>query len=169
MKRLFFALWPDEKTRQLINTFNQSIQSQGLKKVKPDNLHVTLVFLGNVDDGAEALIRQGVGNIKVQPFVIRFDNLSYWKKPKILCVSTQHYDPQLFVLVDALNSIVGQCGIKIEKRRYQPHITLARKAGKLIDINVPPIEWQAEDFCLVQSSSTVNGVDYQVLQRWSFN
>jgi len=44
MKRLFFALWPSDKTRKQINNFNRLISSTHLKQVKVDNLHVTLVF-----------------------------------------------------------------------------------------------------------------------------
>ena len=170
MKKLFFALWPpSNKVRKKIEMVNQSIKEGGIKKVKPDNLHVTLVFLGNVDAKSEVMIRQSVEHIIVQPFVLHFDQLEYWRKPRILCLSTQQYDPHLLVLVNALKSIVEQCGVKIEERSYKPHITLARKAYKLIDIDVLPIEWQVHAFCLVQSSSTTNGVHYQVLQSWNFN
>ena len=169
MKKLFFALWPNDETRKQITKFNQSIKSAGLKQVKPGNLHVTLVFLGNVDAESEVMIRERVEHIIVQPFVLHFDQLDFWRKPRILCLSTQQYDPQLLVLVNALKSMVEQCGIKTEERSYKPHITLARKAHELIEIDVLPIEWQARAFCLVQSSSTTNGVHYQVLQRWNFN
>lgn len=169
MKKLFFALWPSNKVRKKMEMVNQSIKENGIKKVKPDNLHVTLVFLGNVDAESEVMIRESVEHINVQPFVLYFDQLDYWRKPRILCLSTQQYDPQLLVLVNALKSRVEPCGVKTEERPYKPHITLARKAHKLININVLPIEWQAHAFCLVQSSSTTNGIHYQVLQRWNFN
>ncbi len=169
MKRLFFALWPDDETRQLINKFNQSINSEGLKKVNPDNLHVTLIFLGNINAEPEVILRQSVEKISVQPFVLHFERLDFWQKPRILCLSTRSYDPQLSMLVDAIKKKVEQCGIKTEDRPYQPHITLARKACKLIDIGIPSIDWKAESFCLVESCSTSNGVQYQVLQRWVFD
>ena len=169
MKRLFFALWPDDETRQLINKFNESIKSDGLKKVKSNNLHVTLVFLGNVNAESEIMLIQRVENISVQSFVLHFDRLVFWKKPRILCLSTQLYDSQLIMLVNALKKVVEQCGIKTETRPYKPHITLARKAGKLIDIEVLPIAWKAERFCLVESCSTSDGVLYKVLKSWDFN
>jgi 2'-5' RNA ligase len=169
MKRLFFALWPDDETRQLINKFNQSIKSEGLKKVNPDNLHVTLVFLGNINAEVEVILRQSIEKISVQPFVLHFDQLDFWQKPRILCISTRSYDSQLSILVNAIKKKVELCGIKTEDRPYKPHITLARKARKVIDIAILPIEWKAESFCLVESCSTSNGVQYQVLQRWNFN
>ena len=169
MKRLFFALWPDDKTRKQLNSFNQSISQNGLRKLKADNLHITLLFLGNTDAATEGLLRKKVDSIRIQPFVLTLDQLDLWRKAKILCLTTQQYDPQLGVLVDALNHIAEQCGMHIEGRPYKPHITLARKAQKLIDINVLPIQWQADSFCLIESSSTPDGVHYQVLQRWNMS
>jgi len=168
MKRLFFALWPNNETRKNIDKINQSISSAGLKRVKCDNLHVTLVFLGNVGAESETMIRQRMKNISAQPFTIQFDQLSFWRKPRILCLTTQQYDQQLLILVDALKRELEQCGMVMEDRPYKPHITLARKALRLIDMDIKPIKWQAHSFCLIESLSIPDGVHYQVLQRWNF-
>jgi len=169
MKRLFFALWPSDKVRKQIDSFNCSIPSAHLKKVKSDNLHVTLVFLGNVDVESELMLRQSVSDIKAEPLELYFDQLAFWSKPRILCLLTQHYDKQLLMLFNELKRKVEKCGIKIEERPYKPHITLARKASKLIDAKSFSIEWPVQSFCLVESCSTADGVHYQVLQRWCFN
>ena len=169
VKRLFFALWPSDKSRKRIINFNYLIPSAHLKKVKVDNLHVTLVFLGNVDTESELMLRQSVNGIKVEPFKLHFDQLAYWSKPRILCLLSGHYDEQLFSLFSQLKRMVEQCGIKTEERPYKPHITVVRKASKLIDINPFSIEWPVQSFCLVESCSTEDGVRYQVLQRWPFN
>jgi len=169
MKRLFFALWPSDKVRKQIDSFNCSISSAHLKKVKADNLHVTLVFLGNVDTESELMLRQSVGDIKVEPFELYFDQLGFWPKPRILCLLTQHYDEQLLILFNQLKKKVEQCGIKIEERPYKPHITVARKATRLIDTKAFSIGWPQQSFCLVESCRTADGVHYQVLQRWYFN
>lgn len=168
MKRLFFALWPSDDSRKKIATFKQSIHANNLKKVKADNLHVTLVFLGNVDAKSEQQLRKSVKTIRSQPFLLRFNQLAFWQKPRILCLVTEQYDLQLSILVNALKKSAEQCGIKTEDRPYRPHITLARKARATINTEVPLIEWQAQSFCLVESISTPNGVHYQVLQQWHF-
>ncbi|ORU94872.1 MAG: hypothetical protein A6F70_10150 [Cycloclasticus sp. symbiont of Bathymodiolus heckerae] len=168
MKRLFFALWPSEQTREQIDNFNQSLRLGGLRKVKSANLHITLLFLGNTDAKTGRLLRRMAENISVQLFELTFDQLDFWQKPKILCLTTQRYDAQLTALVKALNHIVEQYGMHTEVRPYKPHITLARKAQKLIDCEVQPIAWQVNSFCLIESCSTPNGVVYQVLKRWHF-
>jgi len=169
MKRLFFALWPDDETRKRIEKVNQSINSASLKKVKCGNFHVTLVFLGHVDAEAHVLISEGAQNISAQSFILEFDRLDYWQKPRILCLTATQYDAKLSALVDALRHVCIDCGIKIEERIYKPHITLARKALGNLDIDVDPIVWTAQSFCLLQSCSMPDGVQYQVLQRWQLN
>jgi len=169
MKRLFFALWPANETRNQLDYLNQSIKSADLKKVKRNNLHVTLVFLGHVDDKAEAEIKQKADRISIQPFTLCFDQLTFWKKPKILCLTTQQYDSQLIKLVNALNTMVEQCGIKGDKQSYHPHVTLARKASKSIVLDIEPIHWQAQSFCLLESCSTPDGVVYQLVQQWKLS
>ncbi|MCF7972151.1 MAG: RNA 2',3'-cyclic phosphodiesterase [Methylococcaceae bacterium] len=166
MKRLFFALWPSDPTRKVVDQFNQALKVRDLKIVKADNLHVTLVFLGNVDAQTEQVIRLKASGISAQPFIQNFNQLAFWHKPRILCLLSQTVDLQLLVLVDALTQIAKQCAIKIEDRPYQPHITLARKAQALIDIKAPAIQWSADSFYLVESCSTSEGVQYRVVQRW---
>ena len=131
-------------------------------------MHVTLLFLGNTPAQAEAEIRRAVKNISVQPFVLHFDQLDFWQKPKVLCLTMEQYDPQLAKLVDALKKVVVQCGLSMEERPYKPHVTLARKVRRRIKTDVDTIEWQVDCFCLIESCSTADGVHYQVLQRWDF-
>jgi len=154
LKRLFFVLCPPEQVRKQINLLNLSIKGEDLNKLKADNLHVTLLFLGSTPAETEKRIRCAVESIRIQPFALCFNQLAFWKKPGILCLTTQQYDPQLAILVDMLKKLVEQCGISIEDRNYKPHITLARKARELINTEVQSIEWQAGSFCLLESSSS---------------
>jgi 2'-5' RNA ligase len=166
VRRLFFAFWPSDATRKTVGQFSQTLKARDLKIVKANNLHVTLVFLGNVDAQTERVIRQKASSISAQPFMLNFNQLAFWHKPRILCLLSRAVDPQLLVLVDALTEIAEQSAIKIEDRPYQPHITLARKAKALINANAPAIQWYVGSFCLVESCSTLEGVQYQVVQQW---
>jgi 2'-5' RNA ligase len=167
--RLFFALWPDDETRQALARLSQVIKAKDLKWVKPHNLHVTLVFLGQVDKEARLLIRQSVTDIAVQPFALLFDSLSYWKIPGILCLTSQQPVPkEAMILTAALKSAVEKYGLHTDLRPYIPHITLARHARYLPDVKIEPINWRSEAFCLVESCSEPEGVFYKVRERWSF-
>lgn len=165
--RLFFALWPDDKTRQKLAHLTQSIKAEGFKWVQPHNLHVTLVFLGRVDEDVELLIKQSAGGISAQPFELTFDSLSYWNRPRILCLTCQQPVPEAAsILAAALEIAAVNCGLQTDPRPYTPHITLARHARYLPDVKIEPIIWRTEAFCLVESCSEPDGVFYKVIQQW---
>ena len=167
--RLFFALWPDDETRQALARLHQSMATKGLKLVQPHNLHVTLVFLGQVDAETESLIKQAVADITTQPFTLTFDSLSYWRRPRILCLSCRQPAPKpAMMLVSALDTAAANCGLRTDTRPYTPHITLARHVRHLPDIKIEPIVWRAETFSLIESCSEPEGVRYKVLQQWPF-
>jgi 2'-5' RNA ligase len=166
--RLFYALWPDDHTRLDLVRLNRFIEAKGFRPVQPHNVHVTLVFLGNVDAATELLLKHSVTGIFAKPFVLTFDRLSYWSRPKVLCLTCSQLPDEVEKLVTALNREVASCGLQIDTRPYKPHITLARHAKYLPDINFEPIVWRAESFCLVESCSEPGGVSYKVRQQWPF-
>ncbi|MGR9072050.1 MAG: RNA 2',3'-cyclic phosphodiesterase [Gammaproteobacteria bacterium] len=168
MKKLFFALWPDEAVRLHTAGLLRGMQNLPLKPVTPDNVHVTLVFLGNVSEEDETILAARAGEIVSAPFEMRLDRLSFWRKPQILCLTPQHLASEVLALVENINRMVSSCGLPVETRPYKPHVTLARKARSKPDMPFEPIVWRADAFCLVQSVSTEQGVHYRVLQNWPF-
>lgn len=168
--RLFFALWPDEETRQALVALNQTIAGLLHKPVitPPHNLHVTLVFLGNTDEATATLIKQCAADIVTEPFELIFECVNYWQKPKILCLTCNKVPQQVVDLASKLDAVAAQCGLQTDKRPYVPHITLARHASAVAPQTIKQIIWRADAFCLVQSISEQEGVRYQVLQRWPF-
>lgn len=145
-----------------------AIEAKGFKPVQPQNVHVTLVFLGHVDAASELLIKHSVTGISARPFALTFDQLCYWSKPKVLYLTCSHTPDELEILVTALAMEVASCGLQTDTRPYQPHITLARHARYLPDITIEPVVWSAESFCLVESCSGPGGVSYKVRQQWPF-
>jgi len=166
--RLFYALWPDDHTRLDLVRLNRFIEAKGFRPVQSHNVHVTLVFLGNVDAATELLLKHSVTGISAKPFVLTFDRLSYWSRPKVLCLTCSQLPDEVEKLVTALNREVASCGLQTDTRPYKPHITLARHAKYLPDINLEPIVWRAESFCLVESCSEPGGVSYKVRRQWPF-
>jgi 2'-5' RNA ligase len=169
--RLFFALWPDDKIRQELIRLRRSLQPQvkEFRWVPPHNFHVTLVFLGNIDPNSAASIKQSVESIAAKPFELVFDRVSYWNKPKAVCLTCrQQPAPELMRLVEALGLAVAHCGVQTDAKPYTPHITLARKAPAFIEQCCEPIVWRAESFCLVESCNEPGGVYYKVIEQWPF-
>jgi len=147
---------------------NQSGQNYECKWTQPHNLHVTLVFLGQVEAATALLLKQAVAGIGSVPFELTFDSLNYWSQPKVLCLTAQQPAQAIMDLVAGFNAAVAVCGLQPDTRPYIPHITLARHARYLPDMAIEPIAWRAESFCLVESCSEADGVRYRVLQQWPF-
>ncbi len=165
MKRLFFALWPDDQIRSQLIDISQQLIAPTVKIVKPYNLHCTLSFLGNVDAETEKRLRTYCDDIVSEPFSLTFERLTFWKKPRILCLLAEPVSG-IMNLVSQINDRAQMAGIRTESRPYRPHVTLARKASDNIKLSFEPIDWPAQDYCLAASISTETGVQYQVLQRW---
>lgn len=165
MKRLFFALWPDAASRSQIDQLNQTLDQPG-RKLVAENLHITLVFLGNVSDEIAAAVQQQAGTISARPFSLTFDEIDYWRRPKVLCMTCQRQPKPLYQLVNALTRMVEAFPLKPDKRAFRAHITLMRKAKSRPKCDFEPIAIDADSFVLVQSVSTENGVRYDVLARW---
>ena len=66
--RLFFALWPDDVTRQALAELSRSLEYVDFKQVRSYNFHVTLVFLGQVSAETVCLLKQAVEGVAAQPF-----------------------------------------------------------------------------------------------------
>ncbi len=168
MKRLFLALWPDHKARLAIQEIIKRLQPVSLRPYKMSNLHVTLVFLGNIDAATELSIRQAMAEVVSPDFTLEFDGLSYWHKPGVLCLTCSQQVPEALIeLRKKLNVIVQSCGLVTDPRPFQPHITIARKVQLNPELSIEKIIWNAHEFCLVESVSSVQGIEYQVLERYS--
>jgi len=169
MKRLFFALWPDDATREQCVKITQSICIGDAKAVIRSNLHITLLFLGNIDSGKEAIIRQEAATIYVPKFSLKFDQLNFWQKLKVLCLTASEFNPKLITLVESLSNLAKKLEIVIDKRPFTPHITLVKKAKGIVLQKFDPIIWHSGSFCLVESCSQINGVEYRVIDQWKIS
>lgn len=165
MKRLFFALWPDQHTRRQCHNLALGMRGFGTP-VAAHNLHVTLVFLGPVDAIQQQAMISAAGRIGIEPICLAFDRLDFWKKPAVVCLRAQRIDAMLSTWVDGLTRTARQSGIAVDERPYTPHVTLLRKAKALPLAEFQPITWRAAGFCLLESCSTPAGVEYRVLARW---
>jgi len=129
IERLFFALWPDQTTRQRLVEISQLVASgaQG-KVIAKDNLHLTLVFVGEVNQDLKPCLLKAAAAISGPPFTLVVETLSYQPRNQILWLGASQVPPALQTLVAGLNAQLGPCGYRPETRPYQAHITLMRKA-----------------------------------------
>ncbi len=168
-QRLFFALWPDEATRRQIDNVVHQLDPRQGRRVAPGNLHITLAFLGASSATQRECYCQAVESLAAESFALTLDCFGYWKKPRVAWLGCSAVPSSLQQLVADLNQALKTCGFAAEQRRYEPHVTLMRKADGIREPkNFRPLSWNVESFCLVESVSRPEGVQYRVLQEWFF-
>jgi 2'-5' RNA ligase len=96
--------------------------------VRPEQLHLTLRFIGDADEGLFATIRDGLGGIRAPSFPIALKGVGCFpspRRPRVVWVGTEAGDP-LFHLQREVERIVSEAGVAPDEKRFSPHITLAR-------------------------------------------
>jgi 2'-5' RNA ligase len=168
MATLFFALWPDEEAQKKLSEVSHQFKDENLRLTRTSNLHITLAFLGEVSAYDQiALIQQGK-KIQGSAFFLELNSIGCWRKPGILWVAPEDTPKPLTTLVEQLQMIIKLQGLNVDERLYKPHVTIARK---LKQFTIPKMTIQItsafNNFSLVVSKSTDNGVDYQVIHDWA--
>lgn len=167
MSRLFFALWPDPQVRAEIYDYVSGIPLENSRLVAESNTHITLAFLGNVDEETSARLIAAASNVSIAPFAISLDQIGWWRKPKIAWLAPSSYPDELSRLATDLHKLSEDCGVSMEARPYRPHLSFARKVTKAVSGNLHrPISWNINEFCLLESKSSRSGLEYQVKVRW---
>ncbi|HDD57625.1 MAG TPA: RNA 2',3'-cyclic phosphodiesterase [Thermoplasmatales archaeon] len=101
-----------------------------LKIVEPENIHLTLKFLGNTGEEMlseiEEIMKEAVKDIS--PFTMNVENVGVFPSEsyiKIIWIGTEN-KRELISIADRLNEMLQSLGYKREKREFSPHITVAR-------------------------------------------
>jgi 2'-5' RNA ligase len=168
IQRVFFALWPDDVVRAELRKISGVIPDSKGKRVPPENFHITLAFLGNVDRPILQCAIDAAGSIRGEPFEIRLDSLDWWKRPKIIWLGATSIPSRLTALESSLSESLTQCGYKRDHPTYRPHLTLFRKAGGPPGSDpIQAVDWRIESFSLIESVTHPDGVQYREIQRWA--
>ena len=166
-QRLFFALWPDDATRKAMTAVvEQAAQYHQGKPIRTDNLHLTLAFLGNVDEAQHVCVEAVAESISMAAFSLCMEHLGVFQRAKVLWLGIKEQPDALIQLAESLAVGARACGIQLDDKGFTPHVSLMRKVNQLHDLEVEPIHWEVNRFCLVQSISHEEGVQYQVIKSW---
>lgn len=166
-KRLFFALRPDPQVRGKLVRLQRDCRQSGASVHNADNLHMTLAFLGMVDEQRYEAVCRMVSGIRGSEFTLRIDHAGYWRRPKALWCAPSQTPQALASLVTQLWDGLEICGFEPEQRDYRPHVTLMRKAAAVKPQQLQSeIIWPVSYFELMWSHHKEGALHYETLHRW---
>lgn len=181
--RTFIAVPLEPVLRQRAVKLQEALAPCGgdIKWVEPENLHVTLLFLGEVDVRDTLEVCRTVSSVAapVPPFAIRvagvgcFPNL---RRPRTIWAGIEDGAAELVQIHDAIEkALLSQGGYRREDRSFTPHITLGRVKGEedsrpLAEALVKYADWNAgseivREIHVLSSELTSAGPRYTRLGR----
>jgi len=134
--RLFIAALLPEDIKRRISDYINGLKPdiEGVKWEKPDKLHVTLKFLGEVDDTKLAQINNTLESLyrKQSPFkmsITRFGGFPGLRSPRVLFVGLSENE-ELSKLHAEIQEQLSALGFQTDSRKFIPHVTIGRVKKK---------------------------------------
>jgi 2'-5' RNA ligase len=128
---LAFELPPDIK--RMVKDISEDIRRTrlDLKCVKVDNIHLTVVFMGNIRNEDVLAIGEEAGGVCVDfdPFEIALKGLGVFpntRRPRVLWLGLEVETERISSFRDSLQERLLDFGVREEKRAFTPHLTLGR-------------------------------------------
>lgn len=181
--RLFIAIEIPESMRTAFATLLKDFRplAPQLKWVRPENLHVTLKFLGETDPSKLGPLQIALSGVRsAEPANLEFRGLGFFpnaKRPRVFWAGMQA-SANLKTLAADIDQAVHKLGFTLEERPYAPHLTLARISLPII----PPKLLQTigeksgqslgslatRQFHLIESKLKPTGAEYTTVQSFHF-
>ncbi|HXD45651.1 MAG TPA: RNA 2',3'-cyclic phosphodiesterase [Pseudolabrys sp.] len=125
MPRLFTGLEIPDAIGQQLSMLRGGLP--GARWIDPENYHVTLRFIGDIDDALAHEAASALGRIRRPAFDLRFQGLTSFGGRKPRAVIAEATTPQALMELQAEQErLLRRIGLEPEGRKYIPHVTLAR-------------------------------------------
>jgi 2'-5' RNA ligase len=176
MLRLFVGLSLPPGLSERLHLMQGGIQ--GARWTAAENYHITLTFIGEVDENAAEDIDDALRALRAPPFSVTLSGAGVFQqgeKPKVLWLGVAH-DETLFRLKEKIDHALERARVPFEKRKYSPHVTLARLKNPDEErlaaflarhggFSAPPVP--VSHFMLYESRSTADGPVYDPLRSYA--
>ena len=170
MPRLFTAIEIPETAVQSLAAMRGGVV--GARWIEPEDYHVTLRFIGDVDARTAQDIASSLDDLRRPPAPIEFAGLNWFggDKPRAIVVKIKP-SAELVDLQASHERLMRRLGLKPETRNFLPHVTLARlrsvPASAIADYltsrgGMPQTSFEARRFVLFSSRDAVGGGPYVV-------
>lgn len=180
MNRLFVALTIPEEVIRKIFELRKSIllPNSKLNWEKPDKIHLTLKFIGDVSDEMvpmiidKILFLENFGKISLS--LTSFNFFPNGNNPKILYIGLS-VNKIINRIVFELNEKLFELGINKEQKNFKSHLTLLRINNPVSDLfinnfryfHIPEINFVAQEISLFKSKLTQVGSRYSKINKYN--
>jgi len=180
--RSFIAIELDAHVRDTLTDVQTTLRRSGahVKWVKAENIHLTLKFLGDVDEKKISLIKDTLRPPleKISPFEIQistpgaFPNMN---RPRAIWVGISQGNEVIKTIVQDMEDSLGRVGFKKETRPFASHITIGRVrsfknihqlAKAISETTLTPLQQSINHITLFKSTLTSSGPIYEALHTW---
>jgi len=130
--RSFVAVEIPSSIRQALGALQAKLRGSGeVKWVRPESIHLTLKFLGEIQPEAVAEIRETLGEVtrRHEPFSVRVSGVGCFpglSQPRVVWVGLSGDGGRLRSLQGDVESAMERLGFPKEERPFRPHLTLGR-------------------------------------------
>jgi 2'-5' RNA ligase len=175
--RIFIALDIPEQVRAHLTEYMERahLLAPEARWARVEGLHVTLKFIGHVDDAVVEKIKAGLRSIKATPLEVKFSGVGFFPNPnagRVFWAGVNGSD-SLPKLASTIDAAMEKIGIPRETKPYHPHLTLARTSSRPLRglkplLDEPPQfgTMTAREFFLYQSQPQKGGSKYTKLERF---
>ena len=177
--RTFIAINISSELRKAFTVFIQELIKIGgdIKWAKPESIHVTLKFLGNltvsrIEPVCEAIQKACEGFPAFRLKTDRKGAFPNLKRPRVFWVGlTRIGDDRLTGLQEMLEKALIEIGFDKEARQFHPHLTVGRVRSprkmtevtqRFMDYHFPEIEFTADRVLIMKSELTAQGAIYAI-------
>lgn len=182
--RSFLAFEMPEKIKEIVSRTLREMKKLPLdvRWIKADNIHITVVFIGNISEDNLMPIGEAVSKIckRYGPFNVTLTGSGIFgslRNPRVIWIGLDGDLTRLSYFRNSLQKNLKPFGIKEEKRRYKPHLTLGRfRKGSGYRVNMDELlsEYQnitsptctVEELILFRSELGPGGANYSKLEAW---
>lgn len=176
VKRCFIALPLDETAVADLSDIVEGIEVEGLRRTKRDNIHITLKFLGDIEDPdipgvIAALQALSAMSTRFNLCVTGLEYIPNARRPRVLAAVTDR-PAAVLELYERVETAMFELGFPREGRAYTPHVTLGRFKRPPHRLPQPQgwlkeeLELTVERLVLMESSLDQAGPTYTPLAEW---
>jgi len=148
-------------------------ESRGVKWVRPEGLHITLKFLGDIDERIVGPLSKELDGVALdyRPLSLEVEGLGAFpnpRRPRVVWAGLGGEIEILQEIAERVDRVCASFGVKPEKRPFRAHITIGRlKVPTMIDLNkeLRKKGFLATEMVLYQSELFPTGARYTVLNR----